>query len=111
MSIADKIEEIRKKPEYVRLRYVWFFVALSMLFVVALWIFSLKAAVQEQQESSLENNLFSPDIINQFNEQQKSSDGFRQQTENPLSERTLPNLSGNETQNNPILDDTSNANQ
>jgi hypothetical protein len=111
MSIADKIEEIRKKPEHVRLRYVWFFVVLSMLFVVALWIFSLKAAVQDQQEPSPENNLFGPGTINQFNEQQKSLDNSSQQTENPLSKRTPPNPLGTGTQNNPIVNDTNNANQ
>jgi hypothetical protein len=111
MSIADKIEGIRKKPEHVRLRYVWFFVALSMLFVVALWIFSLKAAIQDQQVPSSENNLFSPNIINQFDDQQKSLDNSNQQTGNPLSKKALPNPLGNEIQNNPIINDTNNASQ
>lgn len=42
MSISDKIEEIRKKPEHIRLRYVWFGVAIVMLFVIIIWLFSLQ---------------------------------------------------------------------
>jgi hypothetical protein len=43
MGLAEKIEEIKRKPEHIRLRYIWFFVFVSMFFVVALWVFSLQA--------------------------------------------------------------------
>jgi len=46
MSILDKIEEVRKKPEYIRLRYVWAGVFISMIFVVIIWIFSFKLTVR-----------------------------------------------------------------
>jgi len=46
MSILDKIEEIRKKPEHIRLRYVWIGVFISMIFVVIIWIFSFKLTVK-----------------------------------------------------------------
>ncbi len=42
MNINKKIEEIRRKPEYIRRRYVTFFVFISMVFMVFLWFFSLK---------------------------------------------------------------------
>ncbi len=60
MSISDKIEEIRKKPEHIRLRYVWAGVAVVMFFIIIIWIFSLQEAfknsIPEPEESaSLKN--------------------------------------------------------
>lgn len=42
MNINEKIEEIRKKPEHERIRYVWGMVTISMFFVIVLWVVSLK---------------------------------------------------------------------
>lgn len=39
--ILDKIEAIRREPEHVRMRYVFLSVAVSMIFVVLLWMFSV----------------------------------------------------------------------
>jgi preprotein translocase subunit SecF len=41
-NISEKIEEVRQKPEHIRMRYVWFWLAVSMAFVVLIWIFSVK---------------------------------------------------------------------
>ena len=41
MSIYDKIEQIRQKPEHIRVRYVWICVAISMVFVLGIWVLSL----------------------------------------------------------------------
>lgn len=41
MNIWDKIEEIRQKPEHIRMRYVWGMVAISMIFVISLWFLSI----------------------------------------------------------------------
>jgi predicted PurR-regulated permease PerM len=41
MNIRGKIEEIRKQPEHIRLRYVWGAVAVSMIFIIIIWIFSM----------------------------------------------------------------------
>lgn len=40
-KIFQKIEEIRQKPEHVRVWYVWGAVGAVMVFVVFIWIFSL----------------------------------------------------------------------
>jgi len=45
MNLSEKIEEIKRKPEHVRLRYVWFFVSVSMVVVISIWILSIKADV------------------------------------------------------------------
>jgi len=39
----DKIEEIRQKPEHEKIRYVWGMVAISMVLVVFIWMFSFKS--------------------------------------------------------------------
>ncbi len=68
MSISDKIENIRRQPEHIRLRYVWLGVIVSMIFIVIIWIFSLQetfknsapefeesASLKSQWESAKEN--------------------------------------------------------
>ncbi len=39
--LLDKIEAIRREPEHIRMRYVMLSVAVSMVFVVLLWAFSV----------------------------------------------------------------------
>jgi len=41
-NINQKIEEIRRKPEHIRMRYVWAWLAISMIFIFAIWVFSVK---------------------------------------------------------------------
>lgn len=41
MNIGKKIEKIRKQPYHVRMQWVWGCVAVSMFFIVSLWIFSI----------------------------------------------------------------------
>lgn len=42
MNLFDKIEEIKSKPERIRLKYIYGAVAVSMLFVLLIWFFSLQ---------------------------------------------------------------------
>ena len=46
MDLNEKIKEIRNKPEYVRIRYVWGAVGVCMFFILALWIFSIKDTIK-----------------------------------------------------------------
>lgn len=41
MQLMQKIEEIRNKPEHIRMRYVWASVLVSMIFIIIIWIFSM----------------------------------------------------------------------
>lgn len=43
MNLHHKIEEIRQKPEHIRVRYVWAMVGISMAIVIGIWFISLKA--------------------------------------------------------------------
>lgn len=62
MSISDKIEEIRRKPEHIRMRYVWAGVAIAMFFIIIIWLFSLEEAFKNsvprlKEEKSIQNQL------------------------------------------------------
>jgi uncharacterized protein YlxW (UPF0749 family) len=107
MGLMDKIEEIRKKPDHIRMRYVWFFVTLSMLFVIILWIFSLKALKSESQRAPTENNFSSSNILNEFSQQQETLNDARKNAENSLLNNSASNpvvpsdgTQSNQTQNN-----------
>ncbi len=58
MDINRKIEEIRQKPEHIRLRYIWGLVAISMLFIITIWVLSVKESAKSLNSDN--NNL--PDI-------------------------------------------------
>ncbi|MFA5777250.1 MAG: hypothetical protein WC906_02320 [Parcubacteria group bacterium] len=47
MDINKKIEEIRQKPERIRLQYVWSLVSISMFFIIIIWIFSLGESIKK----------------------------------------------------------------
>jgi len=70
MSIYDKLEEIRKKPEHVRMRFVWAMVTLSMIFVLVIWAISMKA--DQKKDVEIMNAATSSEIVNQFKEQKDS---------------------------------------
>ncbi|MDD3498535.1 MAG: hypothetical protein PHH24_03460 [Candidatus Moranbacteria bacterium] len=55
MDISKKIEEIRRKPEHERLRYVWGMVAVSMIFIIIIWIVSLKDNLSNNYAPMSEN--------------------------------------------------------
>jgi len=48
MSLSSKIEEIRRKPEREKIRYVWAMVFICMIFIIFVWIFSLKNSMQNE---------------------------------------------------------------
>lgn len=45
--IVEKIEEIRQKPEHVRIWYAWASVLAIMFFVIIIWIFTLQESLRE----------------------------------------------------------------
>jgi hypothetical protein len=104
MEIIEKVEEIRKKPEHIRMRYVWFFVAVSMVFVIALWIISLNVSQKESQFVPTDSNLFNSNIIDQFGEQKKVFDETQKEVKDSLSNLekaapSSPQSAGQDNQN------------
>lgn len=73
MNINDKIEEIRNKPEHIKIRYVWGSVAISMIIIIIIWIFSWQAAPQEKKAA--DDNFGK--LKNNFEELNKSADDVK----------------------------------
>ena len=47
MSLIDFIQKIQKKPRYLRLQILCLAVFVSMIFIVSLWVVSLKSSLPE----------------------------------------------------------------
>ncbi len=41
-KIEAKVEEIRKQPETIRMKYVWGALIISMLIIIFIWLMSMK---------------------------------------------------------------------
>lgn len=57
LGIWEKIENIRSQPEHIRMRYVWGSLALSMLFILSIWLLSLHESftiISEDTPAALE---------------------------------------------------------
>jgi hypothetical protein len=57
MYLRQKLAEIREKPEHIRMRYVWGSVVISMIFIVIIWIFSVKEAFKSTQSAGENGSL------------------------------------------------------
>ncbi len=67
MDLQSKIEEIRRKPEHIRRRYVIILVAICMVFVIIFWIFSLDINWRDSRSNQTEDN-----FINELNDNKQS---------------------------------------
>lgn len=68
MSIQDKIDEIRKKPEHIRLRYVWALTAVSAFFIIIIWIFAFSAQGKKESDRQVPTQ----QILDDLGKQSKS---------------------------------------
>jgi hypothetical protein len=53
-KITNKIEIVRQEPEHVRIKYVWGAVALSMIFILGIWIFSMSTFFKKNPTEKIE---------------------------------------------------------
>jgi len=83
MSIQDKIDEIRKKPEHIRIRYVWMWVAISMVLIIVIWIVSI---VTQNRDSNAEKSLYNSQVLEQFQNKKKSIENSSGQIKNNLQQ-------------------------
>lgn len=70
MNIQDKIEEIRSKPEHIRLRYAYLLTAISAILIIAIWVVSLSGRESEESDSGLEEG--AGGIMDSISEQTES---------------------------------------
>ncbi len=96
MNINDKLEEIRKKPEHIRLRYVWAMVAISMFFIIIIWFFSLKASRIETAPPMA--GIDTSEITEQFNAGKQSLENATEGFQSVLDQQQTLDDSINNTQ-------------
>jgi len=91
MSIIQiKIDEIRRKPEHIRVRYAWMYTAIAMVFVILIWVISFSAG---KNDSSKENPaIIQPEVLSQFQEGKKSLEDTTDQMKGTFQEigRQIP---------------------
>jgi len=73
-SLDKKIEEIRKKPEHIRLRYVYGIVGVIMVFIIIIWAFSIKDSLKRNQQAENKDS---------FSSLREKFDNFNAENENP----------------------------
>ncbi|HCP08367.1 MAG TPA: hypothetical protein DIT25_01040 [Candidatus Moranbacteria bacterium] len=71
MNLLDHIENIRQKPEHIRMRYVWAFVAISMAFVFIIWFFSIKTE-QKEKAPIISEEVFNSEAVTGFKDQKEN---------------------------------------
>lgn len=96
-SLSQKIEEIRQKPEHIRMRYVWAWLAISMIFIFGIWVFSVREsfkAVNFSQDQLPDLKSGMPDLredISSMEEFQKSLEQSSSTNEG-FEEESISNL-------------------
>lgn len=68
--LQRKIDEIRQKPEHIRLRYAWMWTAVVMIFILLIWVASFNSAKEE--DSQVNPSFVQPEVLNQLQEGKKS---------------------------------------
>jgi hypothetical protein len=94
MDIGKKLDEIRQKPENIRMRYVWGAVGISMILVVGIWIFSIKEAFKSTQTEG-ESGSFT-ELKNQFNAQKENMPSFDNLMNQPQGDTAPESIEGME---------------
>jgi cytoskeletal protein RodZ len=67
-KVAEKIAEMRRQPEHVRMRYVWISVTVCMVIIFAIWIFSITAMFQAQKNTPAQDGSGASSITNQLHD-------------------------------------------
>ncbi|MCX6761533.1 MAG: hypothetical protein NTY33_01650 [Candidatus Moranbacteria bacterium] len=114
MNIQRKLEEIRRKPEHIRLRYTYGAVVVSMLFILLLWFFSIsdsikKADVAKQQNVFDDLQTQKKSLKDATTDVKKSLDDLNANMQKPAPDTTQPSPSNTPPTSNsnlPALDNT-----
>ena len=85
MNIQEKIAQIRLEPEHVRLRWVWVSVAISMLFVLAVWIFSIGSLFQGEKNTSSSEDSSAQSITDQLSDLKKQAPSIKDFSDQSLN--------------------------
>lgn len=94
MGIAEKLEEIRKQPEHIRMRYLLACVFVCMVFVFFLWIVSLRQNFENMKNGNGAQKVTVPEDL------QKAVKEMEQQSKeikDTISNQAVPAESGSQS--------------
>jgi hypothetical protein len=72
MGIQEKLEDIKRQPEHIRMRYVLGCVFVSMIFVLIVWAVSLKKNFESLQRDPAVQNTMDGNSFNKAVEELKN---------------------------------------
>ena len=76
--IQNKIEEIRKKPEHIRIRYAWGCAAAATFLVIIIWIISLTS---QNEPEITDQEFFTPEQLEPIDDLKTSGQDLKNATE------------------------------
>jgi ABC-type glycerol-3-phosphate transport system permease component len=77
--IQNKISEIRKKPEHIRIRYAWACAACVTFLVIIIWIISLSA---KNTDEITNQEIFTPEQLKPIDDLKTEGSNLKNATEN-----------------------------
>lgn len=83
MGLSQKLEEIKQKPEHIRIRYVWISVLVSMFLIVIIWFFSIQARIASVGEKSIKATGNLQEQFNKLKDSAPSIDDLVKTSGNP----------------------------
>lgn len=94
MNIFNKIEEIRRQPDHIRLRWAWGLTAVGMFFIVIIWMISFSTQISGlKSEEKIENSLNNGSAMQELSAQKKSIEDATSQLKNVLGNQSQNNIS------------------
>lgn len=63
MSLMDKIENIQKKPDYIKKRILFVVVSIIMFIIIAVWVSTLNISVGVEESREKQESFASPFAI------------------------------------------------
>lgn len=100
MGIAEKLEEIRKQPEHIRMRYLLACVFVCMVFVFFLWVVSLRQNFENMRNDDAVQKTMVPEDL------QKAMKDIEQQSKeikDAISNQGVPVEDGSQSGSNGML--------
>ena len=94
MNIFNKIDEIRRQPDHIRLRWAWGLTAVGMFFIVIIWMISFSAQISSlKSEEKTVDNINNGSAMQELSAQKKSIEDATSQLKNVLGKESQTNIS------------------
>ena len=94
MNIFNKIDEIRRQPDYIRLRWAWGLTAVGMFFIVIIWMISFSAQISSlKSEEKTVDNINNGSAMQELSAQKKSIEDATSQLKNVLGKESQTDIS------------------